>query len=424
MTGVPYRIGREGRDEYGEPHAGKVFTIRTKPTDEVAAWPCDAALGKLNMRTFGNCGEKVDPNHSTGQADPCVMAYNYRLILTDDPDNRVTVTKPSGYDADQVKHLSWSSIVPNVPNRKIAWNAGRLIGPQHGYPDGDKASRHAIEQTYLNAILSLLWYIQNDPSAPQEARDRLGQMGLAKDEFSDNGYVPYEIYVREGRRILGRYMLTEHDCVREGASGRTPCHADSVAITDWPMDSVACNDQRHEGTSQDGVYFLSESSRPAQVPYRCMLPRDCDNLLVPVAVSATHVAYGAIRLEPVWIQLGEAAGFASAMCKGLTTPVNLDANQLRRAMIQAGCVVSFFNDVDQHGQDGPIVQLLGTCGFFTTYNADLDAVLDVATAEDWTNRWRQLSRHAEPLMADQSRRQAVRCIALDLLHDMPQQPVA
>ncbi len=129
-------------------------------------------------------------------------------------------------------------------------------------------------------MLSLLWFCQNDLSAPKAEREYWQDYGLAADEFVDNDHVPYEIYVREARRLVGRYVFTEHDAVVPSDCLRTKIHADSVAITDWPVDSATCLRRGFEGANPDGVVFLAEEARPAQIPYRALLPQGLDNLLV------------------------------------------------------------------------------------------------------------------------------------------------
>jgi hypothetical protein len=379
VAGVSWRVGREARTEYQEPHAGVIFTR-------------DRQVGKsphprppMNIRQMGSSdGVDILEPESTGEADDSVMAYNYRLILTKDPDNRVIVAKPEGYDPEA---LGWAgrSIVPNLQNGKIAWNgAGRLIGPQHEYPKGDWDKRESISRQYLNAALGRLWFYQNDPGASEEDREFWRDYGLARDEFADNGHVPYEVYVREARRIMGRYVFTEHDAVFVPGMERTPIQPDSIAVTDWPIDSVVCTDAL--GRQREGAFIIADAWRPVQVPYRILLPQELDNLLVPVCLSASHVGFGTLRLEPVWMQVAEAAGYAIALAhKCQCPPSEVDTDELLRVLVNARCLVSFFNDIDV-AADGDLpaaVQYLGTKGFFNTYDARPDAPLSPVVAEVW-----------------------------------------
>lgn len=307
------------------------------------------------------------------------MAYNYRLILTCDPANRIMVEKPANYDPALAKGPAGLSIVPNLPNQKIAWNGGRLIGSQNEYPAGDWATRERVSRHYLDTMLMRLWWVQNDPEASAGDRKALAGYGLAADEFPDNHHVPYEIYVREARRLVGRYVFKEQDNVIAEGIARTPVHPDSIAMTDWPMDSVAC-------LPGDGIFFLAEESRPAQVPYRSILANEVENLLVPVAISASHVGWGSIRLEPVWMQLGESAGHAAALAvKAQTTTAKLDPDALIRKLATSRMMITFFNDVDVASDDPRVAaaQYFATKGFFADYNARLDELLTESVRVAW-----------------------------------------
>lgn len=382
---VPYRVGREARTEYNEPHAGVIYTAERRKEPSQRGFPKDADTGRLKIRFNSHATAEILAG-STGAADHSVMAYNYRLILTQDPTNRVLLAKPAHYDVAIAKSVVTGGFVPNLPNNKIAWNGGRLIGPQNAYPEGDWATRDRISRQFLDAMLMRLWYLQNDPAVSEPERARWAGYGLAADEFPDNHHLPYEIYIREARRLVGRYVFVEQDNVIAPGLARTPIHADSIAITDWPLDSVACLPHTVPGGHEDGVFFLGEESRPAQVPYRTLLPQGVDNLLVPVALSASHVGWGAIRLEPVWMQTGEAAGFAAALAvKNHTTPAQLNPDRLLRVLVANHVMVSFFNDVDVTSNQPAVAaaQYFGAKGFFHDYDARLTEPLKDATAKVW-----------------------------------------
>ena len=234
-----------------------------------------------------------------------------------------------------------------------------------------------------------MYFLQNDESVPAATRDGFRRIGLPLDEFPDNDNLPYEIYVREARRIVGRKVFTEHDNIAAAGRARPPIHADSIAFTDWCMDSHDCTTERRPGYDYDGKLILTEESRPAQVPYRCLLPQEIDNLLVPVCLSATHVAWGAVRLEPVWMQIGEAAGFAASLAKQhRTTPGALDADLLVRTLVKKGHLVTFFNE----GPLTPAAQYFGTKGFFAGYDARLDEPLTEAVRSVWLDGFEQLQQ--------------------------------
>jgi flavin-dependent dehydrogenase len=388
---VPYRTGREARAEYNEPHAGVIYTKERHKEPGQRGFPKDANEGRLKIRYNSHASAEIIEADGSGEADASVMAYNYRLILTRDPENRVMVSKPAGYDPAIVKQTAGGGFVPNLPNNKVAWNGGRQIGPQNGYPEADWPTRERISKGYLDGMLMLLWHLQNE--APEAERNKWKDYGLAADEFADNGHVPYEIYVREARRIVGRYVFTEHDNKVAAGLARTPIHGDSIAITDWPVDSVACLKRSVPGGHLDGIFFLGEETRPAQVPYRSLLPRGVDNLLVPVALSASHVGWGSIRLEPVWMQTGEAAGFAAALAvKNQTTPAELNPDLLLRALVGNRVMVSFFNDGDVASDEPcvPAVQYFGTKGFFHSYDARAGEPLKLATGKMWADAFARL----------------------------------
>jgi len=394
-AGVKSQIGREARTQYDEPHAGVIYSEERHKEPGQRGFPKAADEGTLNIRYNSHATAGIVEGPNSGEADSSVMAYNYRLILTRDPANRITVSKPANYDAAIAKAAGGGGFVPNVPNQKVAWNGGRLIGPQNDYPAADWPTREAISKRYLEGMLMRLWWAQNDPAAPESDRKQFAGYGLAADEFPDNNHLPYEIYVREARRLVGRYVFKEQDNVIASGISRTPVHADSIAMTDWPVDSVACLPRKASGGNMDGILFLGEESRPAQVPYRSMLPQEIDNLLVPVALSASHVGWGSIRLEPVWMQTGESAGFAAALAaKGQTTPAALDPDLLSRTLASSHVMISFFNDLDVTSDDPQIVaaQYFGTKGFFDSYNASLDAPLTKAVQTIWESGFKQLQQ--------------------------------
>lgn len=400
-AGVKTQIGRESRQYYGEPHAGVLYTKKSPKQTGQRGFPQAADKGTLNIRYLNHDDSAIVEGPQSGEADSSVMAYNYRLILTRDPAHRIPVEKPANYDPSIARGSAGLSIVPNLPNNKIAWNGGRLVGPQNEYPGGDWATRERVSRQYLETMIMRLWWIQNDPEAPASERSTFDGYGLAADEFPDNHHLPYEIYVREARRLVGRYVFKEHDNLVAEGTARTPIHTYSIAMTDWPVDSVACLPRAASSGNQDGILFLAEHSRPAQVPYRSILANEIENLLVPVAISASHVGWGSIRLEPVWMQLGESAGHAAALAvKTRTTPVRIDPDALIRQLAASRVMITFFNDVDVTSDDPrvPAAQFFGTKGFFAGYDARLDEPLTEAVQAVWQDGFEQLKQGAlEPM---------------------------
>jgi hypothetical protein len=392
LAKVSYRVGREARAEFNEPHAGVIYL---RPTQEPPAHLPPGALAahqELNLRKFPGFQEIIVPA-STGAGDRHVQAFNYRTVLTSDLTNRLPVVKPADYDPAFLKTLEFGSIVSPLPNNKIGWNRPQLVGPHQEYVEGDWAARRRVMDAHWNATMGLLWFLQHDESVSAERRAFWRRYGLAKDEFADNGHRPYEIYVREARRLAGRYVLTQHDAMLAPGSGRAPVHADSIAISEWYLDTHACTTRRVAGSLDEGKMMLHAETWPGQVPYRALLPRELDNLLVPVCLSATHVAWGGLRLEPTWMQIGEAAGLAAALAvKQGVAPARLNPRQLVRELCERRSMIAFFNDINIRGSESwiPAVQFFATCGFFADYNARMGDGLKLATARVWAEGFARL----------------------------------
>ncbi len=389
LAKVPYRVGREARAEYNEPHAGKIFAnIGKGPA------PQDAVEGRLNIHPYSSKQGSIDPT-SPFTADGAVQAYNYRFCVTCDPTNRILLTAPpTNYDRSEFLHFDRKSIANNPgPNSKATMNSPILPGENHSYPEASWPEREKIIQRHLDFALGLMWFLQNDESLSASARAKFREWGLPKDEYTDHNHIPYEMYVREARRIVGRHVYTEHDNSLAPGFARTPVHSDSVAITDWYMDSHSCTTDKRPGFQHDGKLILTEESRPGQIPYRSLLPQGVDNLLVPVCLSATHIAWGAVRLEPVLMETGEAAGVAAAMAvKQKIAPAKLNPDQLVRELCERRFMVSFFNDVNVRGSETwiPAVEYFATRGFFHDYNARMGENLKLATAKVWADGFKKL----------------------------------
>ena len=319
-AGVSYAVGREGNAKYGETLGG----VRTKyakshqfekPVDPYVM-PGDPASGLLPGIHAGGPGAE-------GAADCRVQAYNFRLCLTDVPENQVPFSKPAHYDPLRYELLlryieaGWTNVLGNnapMPNRKSDMNnhgafSSDDIGMNYDYPDADYAKREKIVAEHRDYQLGLLWALANDPRVPAELRERVGQWGLAKDEFADSRHWPHQLYVREARRMVGPYVMTEQNC-----RGRRVAD-DPVGLAAYNMDSHnvqryvdAAGHARNEGDIEIGV-------KPYPVSYRAIVPKasQCTNLLVPVCLSASHIAYGSIRMEPVFMVLGQSAATAAAL---------------------------------------------------------------------------------------------------------------
>lgn len=384
LAKVSFRVGREARGEYGEPHAGVIFMRPSPGPPSPDAARLAESHDRLKLRRFAGF-QGIMPQ-GTGAADGAVQACNYRTILSTDPANRVPITKPANYDPYFLKSLEIFSGIESVPNDKFSWNRPQLVGRQTDYVEGDWGVRRRIEDEHWEATMGLLYFLQNDLTVPAIVRRAWREYGLAKDEFADNGHRPYEMYAREARRLVGRAVFTEHDATLAAGLGRAPVQGDGVAMTEWYMDSHSCTPARVPGGLEEGKMMLHHETFPAQIPFRCLLPKGLDNLLVPVCISATHVAWGTVRLEPVWMQLGEAAGLAAALAqKRGIAPAELDAESLVHRLCEMRSMVSFFNDVDVSGPEPwiPAAEYFGTKGFFHDYDVRADVPLKQGTGKRW-----------------------------------------
>lgn len=390
-AGVSYRVGRESREEYGEPHAGRVFTTLKRAPGGVATYPHAAVSGALNLRAFFAITGELFAG-STGEGDRAIQAYNMRLSLTRDPARRVAPPRPDWYPRELFLALRdrWGfggNRGSGAGRSTVGWNGPNL--PQGGetYPDGDWEERHRVYARHRDFALGLLHFLQHDEEVPEPIRANAALVGLDGAAYTDHGHVPWEMYARETRRLLGRAVFTEHDGTLARGLERAPIHPDAVGFTEWPMDSHECHWETVPGSDREGKILLSEVTRPGQVPYRALLPREIDNLLVPVCLSASHVGWGTIRLEPTWMPLGEASAVACRLAAedghGLVAEVDVD--RLQRRLLAQGTRISFFNDAleDARAPWFEAVQRLAVRGFFNSYDARPLEPLTEGVAAAW-----------------------------------------
>lgn len=403
LAGAPVRSGRESRAEFDEPHAGAHFTT-IEPIGETGH---TIARG-LNLHFFNRTSRQIFAG-STGRGDGAVQAYTVRLALTNRPETRRAIVRPSRYSRERYlgmldrspeahtrgyplsSHLLHGSIenfrlTPNIPNGKIDWFSANLVGGNHDYPHADRAGRRESYRAHVEHALGMIYFLQHDPAVPVTVREHTRPWGLAGDEYQDNNNIPRSMYVREARRLAGRHVFTEHDASRHPDHSRTPIHFDSVAFGEWPMDSHDCNPVRQPGSFNDGEFILAETTLPSQIPYRTMVTDAVDNLIVPVCLSATHVGWGTLRLEPVFVHIGEAAAVAAAMClRENVMPRALDGGRLQWELLQRQIAVTHFADVDVGREDEWTreLQYLGARGFFPDYKASPDQPVTAAIAAAW-----------------------------------------
>ncbi len=297
-AGCPFTLGRESREDYGESMAGHIFQ---------------------------HSQTRLSLPGSTQEADSMVQAYNYRLCLTDSADNMAPWPEPENYDPEKYGLLldyirSREEMSPTdlmifspLPNRKYdlnnwgyCWLSTDLIGGAQGYPRGTPQERGKIDKNHREHILGLWKFLRTDRRVPAKLRQQLGQFGLAADEFTVNGNWPFQLYVREARRLHGVEIFTQLDATTDTLK------TESVGMGSYPLDSHATGPVWSGYPWREGFFILP--ARPYQLPYRIMVPTWVRNMLSPVCVSATHVGYGTIRMEPVWMILGQAAGVAASAC--------------------------------------------------------------------------------------------------------------
>lgn len=355
-AGVSYTVGREANSVYDETLNGvraetpqHQFNVKVDPY----VTPGDPASGLLPFIQEGNGG-------TPGEGDKRVQAYNYRLCMTRNPANLVpwTELKPANYDEHQyellgrlIDALEASGKPPTgifmgptpMPNDKTDTNnAGAFstddIGHNYDYPDGDYATREKIMQEHKDYTLGLLYFLANSPRVPPHVRETASRWGLAKDEFLDSGHFPPQLYVREARRMVSNYVMTEANCRWERKA------EDSVALGAYGMDSHNCQRivqdgaVRNEGDTEVGV------AGPYPISFRALLPKasQAENLLVPVCLSASHIAYGSIRMEPVFMELGQSAATAAVLAMEQGTSLqSLNYSSLRGRLISQGQILEW-----------------------------------------------------------------------------------
>jgi hypothetical protein len=293
----------------------------------------------------------TEPPGEYGSGDKKVQAYCFRTCLTRVPENRVPFPRPAGYDAKQYELLlriflaGWRNTFQKfdpIPNAKTDTNnhgpfSSDNIGRNWDYPEASYERRKEIIAEHITYQQGLLYFMANDPRMPADVRDEVAKWGLAKDEFRDNGNWPHQIYVREARRMLGRYVMTENELVKRRP---TP---EPVGMGSYSIDSH--NIQRYitpEGYVQNEGDIGVSTKGPYQIAYGSLVPKTVGNLLVPVCVSSSHIAYGSIRMEPVFMILGQSAATAAVMAlDGKMAVQDVPYAKLRARLLADGQVLEF-----------------------------------------------------------------------------------
>lgn len=324
-AGVSYHVGREANSVYDENWNGI----------QVGVLHHDHHFGELQVSPYKNPGDPssgviskvsaADPGKK-GEGDKRVQAYCFRMCLTNHPENRIPFPKPAGYDPDQYELLLRifdAGLDPMyvfkkfdlIPNQKTDTNnhgpfSFDNIGMSWDYPEANYQRRGEIIKEHETYQKGLLYFICTDPRVPSELQQRMNKWGLAKDEFVDNGHWPHQLYIREARRMIGEYVTTENDVQGKRQPPRP------IGMGSYTMDSH--NVQRYikpNGYVQNEGDIGVPPKKPYQIAYGSLVPKqeECTNLVVPVCVSSSHIAFGSIRMEPVFMVLGQSAATAAAI---------------------------------------------------------------------------------------------------------------
>jgi len=357
QAGVSYTWGREGIRDYNESLAGvrprdegHMFEVRVSPYDE---------SGRL-LPEIGS-----GPRGELGTADKKVQAYNFRLCLSRDRKNQAPFPKPAKFDparfvllgrlihalaerdghAPGMKQLMNMSLLPNHKtdvNNNGAFSTD-YIGKSWDYPEANYRQRDEIWQDHSDYVAGFFYFLAHDPQIPRELQEEVNTWGLAKDEFLDTGRWPHQLYIRESRRMIGSYVMTQRDIQteikKEDAIGMGSYNSDSHNVQRYVAEDGSV---QNEGNMEVPV-------QPYQIPYRILLPKRAEvaNLLVPVCVSASHVAYSTLRMEPVYMIIGQASGVAAAMAIKEKAPVHdIDIQVLRAKLKRQGAILEWTPQVN------------------------------------------------------------------------------
>lgn len=357
-AGVPYRIGREPRS-WGEPHAGKIYT------SDMAYSPDGWLPHSVLPGSSGDGGEAI-------MAFACRLHCRWYDDLSPDAAHRIK-QPPPGYDPANYAWTPmavsatgdpvWFAILNVLVNDKFYLNrmvrGSELSGPARDLILAHPKDRKALRQRFIDHALGHLYFIQTEGGSPG--------LGLAHDEFTDNGNIPYQLYIREGRRIVAEAEITEAEVNPYilGDGYRPPLRPDSIAVGDWLFESHACTDQMDAGyLFPEGWIFNRITQAPYQIPYGCLLPKQIDNLLVPGSLGATHIGFSATRCEAARIQTGIAAAAAAVLAlQNGCRPHDLAVGEIQDRIVAAGGQLIYFDDVDATHPDFSEIQWAGLRGF-------------------------------------------------------------
>lgn len=357
IAGVSYTVGREDNSVYKETYSGFHLPVYRKTSgyhqfpDNVSPYvvPGDSTSGLL-----WGIGDKEFVENGTG--DKGVQAYNFRICLTDSVENMIPITKPENYDPKKYellirlfqaqpndRKISSYFIWTKMPGRKTDVNnrggfSTDMIGANHNWPEASFEERKSIFEDHLDYTKGLLYFYVSDERVPQELRDFVSKWGYPKDEYVDNNNFTPQLYIREGRRMIGEYVMTEHN-----VTGRQIVN-DPIGMAAYNMDSHNVNRLVVDGMVKNEGNVEIGGFKPYPVSYKSITPKrsECTNLLVPVSLSSSHIAFGSIRMEPVFMLLGESAAVAAAQAIDEDAAVqNIDYPTLKKTLLEKGQILKY-----------------------------------------------------------------------------------
>jgi hypothetical protein len=372
-AGVNYHVGREGNAAYNETLNGVYVGTKHQFSHPVDPYVVegDPASGLLPGIVAEDLSCKV------GQSDRLIQAYNFRMCMTDDPELKIPWAKPAGYDERQYilcgrwlrgEKDKYNDLLPGdgedptvpmkfdvLPNKTVNGyhktdtnNHGAFssdfIGQNHNWPEASYEERERIFQAHVTYQQGFYWYVANSPDVPDRYRLAFSRWGLPKDEFTQTNHWPHQLYVRESRRMIGAHVITEHDC------RGTRISDDPIGMGSYGMDSHNCCRFVKVENGRARVVNEGDVQVPAvayRVPYRSITPKrsECSNLLVPVCFSASHIAYGSARMEPVFMVLGQSAAIAACLAiDGNVAVQDVKYSKLRHELLEAEQVLGLAPD--------------------------------------------------------------------------------
>ena len=340
-SGVSYIVGREAEKTYNETLSGVRYLdkkIKVSPYDK---------NGKLLPGVMAGKPPKA------GSFSPIPLCYNIRLNLTTDKDNMVEIGKPKGYDPKQYELLirciknGYITRIGNVfglygmrrskkrecNNTQFNYVSMSMPGEQTAWVEGTFEERAKLYEKYKNYTQGLIWFLKTDKRVPEKMRLDMARHGLCKDEWADNGHWPWYIYIRAGRRMKGVYFMTQHDLIKN-TKKKNVIHIGSHFIDSHHVARYAVDKDHYINEGR-----IWQKGQRFDIPYGAIIPKqkECENLIVPVSVSASHVAYCGIRLEATWMHLGEISGLAAKMAIDGNLPVQkIDIKKLQEKILKLG----------------------------------------------------------------------------------------